>query len=499
MNNYTILIVEDENIVALHIKTILQHLHHKILGPVKSGEAAVELAEKQKPDLILMDIKLSGDLDGIEAASIINKTSNIPVVYLTAFNDETTLRRASISDPFGFIVKPFDEKELKNTIEMAMYKFQFQKKAEEAVRISEQKYKNIFEFAPTGIYTSNYEGRILTANLAFAKLLGCSSIKEALTINLRDVYADKEERNNLIRQYENSGSTADIEVRWKKKDGEAIWVQLSVHTIKDPNGQTVLFEGFVRDITNRKLQEEQLIIAKEEAERSDRLKSEFLDQMSHEIRTPLNNILTYTSILKEEFEDKLPRGMELAFSVINSSSQRLIRTIELILNLSRIQTGNFETNFQVFDLDKDLLEDLTFEFYSRAKIKNLSFVYENHAKNTLIKGDQYSLGQVFVNLIDNAIKYTNTGGIQVELNEINNKISVSVSDTGIGISPEYLPNIFDAFSQEDFGRNRNFEGTGLGLALVKKYIEINNADISVVSRKWKGSTFNVTFNKSSIS
>ena len=491
-----------------------------------------------------------------------------------------------------------------------------QKKAEKTIRISEQKYKNIFEFAPTGIYTSNYEGKIFTANLAFAQLLGCSTIEESLKLNLaEDIYFDREERSKLIGHYENTGSTADIEVQWKKKSGEPIWVQLSVHTIKDADGQTIYFEGFVRDITkhkqgeeqilklsravqqspvsiiildingsieyvnskfsqvtgyslaeikstkpnllittmlsqqekkviwetitsghewngefqhsgigndviwesasvspiinekghtthylaifqditNRKLQEDQLVIAKEKAERSDRLKSEFLAQMSHEIRTPLNNILTYTSILKEEFEDKLPQGMESAFNVINSSSQRLIRTIELILNLSIIQTGNFETTFEEFDLDKDLLEDLTLEFYSRAKIKNLSFSYENNSRNTLIMGDKYSLGQVFINLIDNAIKYTSKGGIQVVINEINNKAFVSISDTGIGISPEYIPNIFDAFSQEDFGRDRNFEGTGLGLALVKKYIEINNAEISVVSEKWKGSTFKVTF------
>ena len=128
MSNYTILIVEDENIVALHIKTILKHLHHKILGPVTSGEAAIETTVKQKPDLILMDIKLSGELDGIEAASVIKKTTDIPIVYLTAFSDEKTLQRASLADPFGYIVKPFDEKELKTTIEIAMYKFLFEKK-----------------------------------------------------------------------------------------------------------------------------------------------------------------------------------------------------------------------------------------------------------------------------------------------------------------------------------------------------------------------------------
>ncbi len=367
-----------------------------------------------------------------------------------------------------------------------------QKQAEEALKISEQKYKNIFEFSPIGIYTSNYKGQILTANLAFAKILGCCSVEEVLKLNLADdVYFDKKERSKLISQYKNTNSVVDIEVQWKKKSGEPLWVELNVHTVKDIGGCTLYFEGFVRDITNHKLRKEQLLFAKEKAEKSDRLKTEFLTRISHEIRTPLNNILTYTSILKEEFEDKLPEGMESAFYVIDNSSQRLIRTIELILNLSRVQTGNFETKFEVLDLHKDLLEDLNLEFFSRAKMKNLYFIYKNNSNNALIYADKYSLSQVFINLIDNAIKYTEKGGIQMIINELSNKICVSISDTGIGISPEYIPNVFNPFSQEDYGPNRIFQGTGLGLALVKRYVEINKAEIKVFSEKWKGSTFTV--------
>ena len=249
------------------------------------------------------------------------------------------------------------------------------------------------------------------------------------------------------------------------------------------------------DITERKLQEEQIIIAKETAEKSDRLKTEFLAQMSHEIRTPLNNILTYTSVLKEEFEEKLPEGLESAFKVIDTSAQRLIRTIELILSLSRIQTGNFETTFEHLDLDSDIIEDISLEFYSRAKEKNISLVYENRAEYSQIVCDKYSTGQIFVNLIDNAIKYSKKGEIKISMyNKENNKLCVEVKDSGIGISEKYLPDLFNPFSQEDMGITRHFEGTGLGLALVKKYVELNGADIEVTSKKGEGTKFTVTFN-----
>jgi signal transduction histidine kinase len=283
------------------------------------------------------------------------------------------------------------------------------------------------------------------------------------------------------------------EFQHNSKDNKIIWESASVSPIINEHGITTHYLAIFQDITKRKIQEEQLVIEKEKAEQSDRLKSEFLSQISHEVRTPLNNILTYISLLKEEFEEMLPTGMESAFSVINSSSKRLIRTIELILNLSRIQTGNFETNFEVLDLDKDLIEDLVLEFYSRAKFKNLGFKYENKAKNTMVKGDQYSLGQIFVNLIDNAIKYTDRGEIRIDIIDKNDKIDVNIIDTGIGISKEFLPRIFDPFMQEDTGKHRNIEGTGLGLALVKKYIELNNIEINVESEKGKGSTFTVSF------
>jgi signal transduction histidine kinase len=277
------------------------------------------------------------------------------------------------------------------------------------------------------------------------------------------------------------------------KSGNKIYLEVSASEIIWKGKPAV--QGIYRDITERKKAEEHLIKAKNDAEKSDRLKTEFLAQMSHEIRTPLNNILTYTSILKDEFEDKLPPGLETAFTVINSSSQRLVRTIELILNLSRIQTGNFDLNLKEFDLNKDLLEDLSYEFYSRAKVKNIALSYQNKAEKTIILADHYSTEQIFLNIIDNAIKYTSEGEVKIEItNRKENSVCVIVSDTGIGISPEFLPNLFNPFSQEDMSMTRHFEGTGLGLALVKKYVEINNAVIKVESEKGKGSKFMLTFN-----
>ncbi len=279
----------------------------------------------------------------------------------------------------------------------------------------------------------------------------------------------------------------------RKKNGECYWESAMISPLKDRNGDITHFVAIKEDITSRKIQEEQLMAAKEKAEKSDRLKSEFLAQMSHEIRTPLNNILTYTSLLKEEVEDKLPHELESVFRVIDSSSKRLLNTIDLILNLSKIQTGNYETRFELIDLGEDILSNMILEFYSSASAKGLTLEYKDEATDRMIEGDNYSVGQIFVNLISNAIKYSPNGKISLKIYNNDNFIFAEVSDEGIGISKEFLPHLFEPFTQEDSSSTRGFEGTGLGLTLVKKYAEINNAELSVESQKGKGTTFTVKF------
>jgi len=366
------------------------------------------------------------------------------------------------------------------------------KRKEESLRQLEHNYNEVFEFSPIGVFKSDFEGNILTSNSALANLLGYFSKDEFMNLNLRkDVFFDPEDSNKIFSKYKPATEAIDLELKWKRRNGSPIWIELNAHKVKDQAGKILYYQGFVRDISISKIQKEQLIQAKEEAEKSDRLKTEFLTQISHEIRTPLNNIISYTSILKEEFEAKLPLGFENAFKVIDVSSDRLIRTIDLIINLSKIQTGNFETNFSKFDIEKDLLDELTMEYYSRAKMKNLALKYNNAANRTRVYADQYSLEQIFINLIDNAIKYTSKGEIDITLKNENDKVCITVCDSGIGISKDYLPKLFSPFSQEEAGINRRFDGTGLGLALVKKYAEINNAEINVKSAKGKGTQFTI--------
>ncbi|MGE5431055.1 MAG: ATP-binding protein [Syntrophomonadaceae bacterium] len=241
--------------------------------------------------------------------------------------------------------------------------------------------------------------------------------------------------------------------------------------------------------------EKELIKAKQLAERSDRLKTDFLTQMSHEIRTPLNTILSYISLIKEDIENKQFEDLPLFFETVDEGGKRLIRTIDLILNMSQVQTGNVECKYTELDLSREISR-LQKEFSAIAEHKGLSFSFTDQSSNSRVIGDKYTVNQIFANIIENAIKYTPSGKIDVKLYNNNGSVCIDVEDTGIGILKEYLPYLFTPFSQEETGYTRRFDGNGLGLALVKKYVELNDADIKVQSEKGKGSTFTVSFRKS---
>jgi len=233
-------------------------------------------------------------------------------------------------------------------------------------------------------------------------------------------------------------------------------------------------------------------IAKEKAEASDKLKSEFLGQVSHEIRTPLNAILSFTNLIKDNINEETPEDFDQYFDVINRAGARLIRTIDLILNISDVNANSYNYKIEKFDLI-DVIKEINIPLRFKYKDKNLGFNILTNTELTEVNLDKFSVFQALSNLIENAYKYTNDGEINVNLVDREGKQILEISDTGIGISEEFLPKLFDPFSQEDHGFTRKYEGNGLGLTLVKRYCELNGIGIEVKSIKNTGTTFTLTF------
>ena len=743
-----ILVVEDESIVSLEIQSRIGDLGYLVSDAVFSGEQALLSVENNTPDLILMDINLRGEIDGIETANLISQKFSIPIIYMTAYADNETLQRAKATSPYAYIIKPIEVRELHTSIEIALFKSSIEKKLIE----SEKRFRSLFENATIGFYKTSFSGELLMANNAFIKILGIDEDDLKFNRNISYGYVDINRRKEFIELLNNekiqpylinNGNILGFESEWRKKDGSIIYISESARKYIDENGN-IIFEGTVEDITKRKIAEldlkeseevlstifnsgnngiiihdeygkiikvnerildfhnitneyaltlnisdlvkdsynleklksewekvlqgenkvieiktnslkddklydieiylsklsikennyvlanlrnvteqkranstlirtkevlrkvfdnvynaifihdtngdiidvndkvlslynvsknealsmnisqisssdspmykvkdywqkvvagedqlfewkamrpgdkfvfpvevfltkisidnndfilanvrditeqkrnkEDLIFAKENAEKSNRLKTDFLASMSHEIRTPVNTILSYSSLLKDELLDMNFTQFDDIFRSISIGGQRLIRTVDSILNMSQIQTGTYEIINQELNLEEDVLRSVYSEFKIDAVNKGLKFGLINESKNPFVNVDYYSVGQLFTNLVDNAIKYTQSGKVSIKSYNLDNYLLVDVSDTGIGISEEFLKEIFDPFTQESQGYTRKFEGNGLGLALVKKYCSLNNAEIFVKSEKGCGSTFTVKFN-----
>ena len=258
-----------------------------------------------------------------------------------------------------------------------------------------------------------------------------------------------------------------------------------------------LNKKLINEIEERKNIESKLFEAKEKAENANQLKSEFLAQMSHEIRTPINTILNFSSLVQELTVSNNDPELQSSFTGINSASRRIVRTIDLILNTSELQLGTYEVSNREIDL-AGLLLNIYQEYLNLANSKGLELKLIESKNVKKICTDDYAIYQIFTNLLDNSLKYTEQGFIEIILADENpNHYSIKIKDTGKGISNDYLPFLFEQFTQEEKGYTRKFEGSGLGLALVKKYCDLIGAKISVESIKGIGTTFEVLLNKDS--
>lgn len=361
---------------------------------------------------------------------------------------------------------------------------------------SEERFRSLYENATVGIYRTTPDGQVILANPELIKMLGYKKIEDITKRKVEDMFFNKDDRNEFKNIIENEGVIYGYEVKWEKADGSLILVQESAKCIRDSDGNVLFYEGVVEDITERKRMEEELIKAKEQAEKMDRLKSEFLAQVSHEIRTPINAIISFADLIKSEVEGRIEDDLLKSFSIIDSSGRRITRTVDLILNMSQLQTGTYNYTPAKFDVYLFVLRKLILEYQTQSDKKHLTVNLIKNTDDCEIFAEEYSVYHIMKNLIENAIKYTNEGKIDIVITvDENNNLVVSVSDTGIGISKEFMPKLFDPFTQEDEGYSRKYEGNGLGLALVKRFCQLNNAEIKVDSEKGKGSVFTVIFQK----
>lgn len=504
-----ILVVEDEIIVALDLKRCLQGLGYQVLQVVTTGEKAVKAAKNKKPDLVLMDIRLQGKMNGIEAAKLIHSQYDVPVVYLTAYADDQTLRQATAAGPYGYLVKPFEARELKTTIEVAIFKH----KMEQELKESQERFRETFEQnfdAIVLIKRSNFE--LIDLNPGAVSMFQFS--KEELMKNFRAIFENDETYQWFKRRVCNFPSTNNEffldRCQLRKKDNTKIICSIKANIIR-LHENDVLYCSF-RDITEKIMIEEEAKILQSKLIQANKMTSlgTLASGLAHEINNPNNFIMSNTQIMQQiwtgavdilldYYEQKGDFSLGgLSFSEAKEVVPKLLRdTIEgsrrikyITENLKEYSRPKNEETFTPVSINK-VLEFSISILCNQIKKYSDAFCFEPGVDIPFFNGNFQQLEQVFINLVQNALQALPDKAHAVQVVSLYDKkdqsIVVKVKDEGVGMNPKILDRITDPF----FTTKQDQGGTGLGLYISYSIIKAHQGTMEYESRPGEGTTVTV--------
>ena len=473
-----ILIVEDEAITAMDLQNSLKRLGYDAPAIVPSGERAIKKAEELKPDLVLMDIELQGAMDGIEAAGMIRNLQDIPVVFLTAYADETRIESAKLTDPYGYIIKPFKEKELRPLIELALYKHG----AEKRLREREHEYQTILNSVPASLFHIDTNSVFVQVNEVLAKRYGLKpgEFKGKTTRELFPEDADGYiKSDNEVRETKEPqiGTTREITTPEGLR-----WVRLDKVPIKDAEGNVTGIIGLELDVTESKRAEEGRKRLVKELEAKNAELERFTYTVSHDLGAPLLSIQGFANILREDLEHADKKNVETDLTWIEKSAAKMAILLNDTLQLSRIgRVTNPPEDVPFADIVKEALEQTT----EQLKTSNVEITVADALPAVHV--DRMRIAEVLVNLITNSTNYMGEQShpeIEIGVRADGEETVFFVKDTGKGIDKSQHEKVFELFYKED----ESSKGTGAGLAIVKRIIEVHGGRIWIESETGKGCT-----------
>ncbi|HYG75134.1 MAG TPA: response regulator [Planctomycetota bacterium] len=475
-----ILVVDDEAIIAASLQAKLKTMGYDVPETAGSAAEAIQKADALRPHLVLMDVRLEGGPDGIEAAHRIRQDFGIPAVFLSAYSDDETLKRATITEPFGYILKPVVDRELRIVIEIALYR----SNAERALQLSEEKYRALVESASDAILSTKEDGTIEFANTAAVNLFGyfCDALIGA---DIEMLISNKSALNVLYLAGGTNGRA--IEFNGTRKDGSTFPLELTLSKWNGPG--RISFTATLRDISERK-QSETIMRKNAEMLEANRLKDEFIAVVSHELRTPLTAIYGWVKIMRQRELGPQERARCLDVLERNVMSQK--KLVDDLLDVSRAMSGKIVLNAQPLQI-LSVVQSAVQTVQPSAAEKNIAINWIVEPGELFVYGDYERLQQIFCNLLSNAIKFSPNGGeVRVSIKKVGSQVAISVADSGIGIDPDSLPYLFERFRQADASITRVYRGLGLGLAIVRGLVELHKGTVVAESEGTnRGATFTV--------
>jgi len=475
-----IVICEDESIIAFDIKTFLQKTGYQVPGVYAAAEDLLLAVEKINPDLVLMDIHLQGRMDGIEAAEILLKNWAVPVILLTANADGPTIERAKLTHPYAYILKPYDERELKTAISIGLYRASMERR----LRASEERYRALFEEGLAATFLIDTAGNILESNRAFMRLSpGASSIGEFLL--------EQDDRDELLHSMEAVSTFGPLETRAQGADGQEAWILFGAAPVKLIDSPP-LYQCQALDITERRNLMDQLIHAQKLS-----AMGRFAGGVAHDFNNVLTAVLGYARLLGSDLEEK---GMGVdEIKGIEQAVQRAAALSRQLLIFSRKEAAA-PMDFSLSDLVKDVERML-----KRVIGEGATLVVRPSLEHDVVRADRARLEQSLVNLVANARDAMPDGGrILVSTGVLHfdtamegalgmvppgTWVFVEVEDEGTGIAPENIGRVFEPF----FTTKPPEKGTGIGLSTLASIIRQSDGHIQLSSRLGIGTSVRLLF------
>jgi PAS domain S-box-containing protein len=489
-NNLHILMLEDDTMDAELNKAqlLLLEEYNCIVNWVIDRKSYLQAIQNNKPDIILSDFHLPS-YNGLEALNDLKENKlDVPFIFVTGTMDEETAADTIKAGAWDYVVK---DRLFRLPLAIRGALHLREEKAIKALAIEQNmKLSKALEQSPVHIVIYDTDGIIEYVNARFTEVTGYSS-EEIIGRNIAEVFPESSSKESAseILKIISEGNIWKGETQNHKKDGTSFWESISVSPLRNEDNEITRFIAVKEDITARKLMEHALIEARDRAEKSDKLKDAFLQNLSHEIRTPLNAIVGFSELIKLP-DSRKPETIDEYSEIILDNSYQLLSIVSDILTVARIQTGQEEVMYRPLDLS-DMMDKLFTVYELKAHEKNLTLLLTKGvaAQPLITITDETKLTQIITNLLNNALKFTHKGYIEMGYTFRANEIEFFIKDSGIGIAKEAHEIIFERFQQAEASTGYNYGGTGLGLSISKSYSQMLGGRLWVESEPEKGSTF----------